>query len=159
MHSGSKNNRTITIRQSVPDDAEKLLKTAMTNILEQEFILTAPEEFNLTDEQEREWIQSITANPTNLLLVAEADGEIAGILNVTGNQRKKLSHTAEFGMGVLKEYRNMGIGAMLISEMIAWLRKTNGLKNLRFRYLPIMKGRYTCIKNSDSGKKADCRKP
>ncbi len=125
-----KDNRTVTVRQATPDDAEKLLKTAMANILEQEFILTAPEEFKFTVEQEREWIKSMTANPANLLLIAEADGETAGILNVTGNPRKKLSHTAEFGMGVLKDYRNMGIGAMLIREMIAWAEKNERLEKL-----------------------------
>ena len=44
-------------------------------------------------------------------------------LAANSNARKKLLHTVEFGMSVLRELRNKGIGGLLLKELINWADK------------------------------------
>ncbi len=47
------------------------------------FLITAPEEFQVTAEYEVEWIQAHTIDPGKLLIIAEVEGggEVLGMLN------------------------------------------------------------------------------
>lgn len=120
----------IIIREARTEDAEKLLKTAKKIINEQGFALTSPEEFNYTIEQEKKFIQSHLENPREILFVADVSGEIIGMLDVRCCSRKKLAHTVEFGMSVLKEWRNKGIGGFLLRELIDWGDKNNIIEKI-----------------------------
>lgn len=120
----------VTIREANENDAQKLLESAKANILEQEFIITSPEEFNLTVAQEKLWIKSFQESPSSLLLIAVVDNNIVGNIVLRGNPRKKLSHSAEIGMGVTLEYRNLGIGKLLLEEAIKWASQHEQIERL-----------------------------
>lgn len=77
-----------------------------------------------------ELIEEDTASETNLFLLAEADGQIAGFSRCAGNALKRTSHQVEFGVGVLKEYWGHGIGKELLKQSMHWA-DTNGIKKLR----------------------------
>src|SRR5690606_26348519 len=76
----------------------------------------------LSIEQEREWIKSFLVFDNSLLLVAEFDGEIIGNIDLTGARRKMMQHTAVIGMGMLSEWRNIGLGSALLHEIICWAK-------------------------------------
>lgn len=120
----------VTIREANEGDAQNLLELAMANILEQEFIITSPDEFNITVEEEKLWINNFIKAPTSLLLIAISDDKIVGNIVVRGNSRKKLSHSAEIGMGIMMDYRNMGIGSLLLQEVIQWATKHELIERL-----------------------------
>jgi RimJ/RimL family protein N-acetyltransferase len=120
----------LKIREADINDAKKLLTTAKINIEEQEFIMTSINEFKITVDQEKEWIKSYKDNPTSLLLLAELDNQIVGNLDFKCKPQLKQSHVGEFGIGVLKEYRNKGIGGFLIKELIDWAKKKDNIKKL-----------------------------
>ena len=63
------------------------------------------------------------------MAVAEVDGVIAGncAINPCGGKRK-IRHRCEFGIALMKEYWNLGIGSALIEFAIENPRKINYLQ-------------------------------
>ena len=125
-----KNKKTVSIRQAKISDAEKLLKCIRTYIPQSEFIPKLEQEIGLTIEQEREWINSFLIQDNSLLLVAEHKGEIIGNIDLTGSQRKIMEHTAMVGMGIIREWRNSGLGSLFIQSAIEWARRNPKLELL-----------------------------
>lgn len=108
-----------TIREINVEDAEKLLRHTQLVFTQSSFLLTTPEEFNLTVEKQRLWI-SDQLKAGNFLLVAECNGKIIGFLNASQSQRKRVSHNCMFGISIQKDYWNKGIGRKMIERMIGW---------------------------------------
>lgn len=125
-----KNQKTVTIRQAEIDDAEKLLNCIKTYIPQSEYIPKLEQEIKLTIEQEKEWINYFLTNDNSLLLIAEFDNEIIGNIDLTGNRRKIMEHTAVIGMGMLKKWRNSGLGTALLKLAIEWAKENSLLELL-----------------------------
>lgn len=113
-----KNQKAVTIRQAEMDDAKKLLHCVKTYVPQSDYIPKLEQEIKLTIEQEKEWINYFLTNENSLLLIAEYDHEILGNIDLTGNRRKIMEHTAVIGMGMLKEWRNSGLGTALLNLAI-----------------------------------------
>lgn len=118
-----KNQKTVTIRQAEIDDAEKLLNCIKTYVPQSDYIPKLEQEIKLSIEQEKEWIKYFLTNENSLLLIAEFDNEIIGNIDLTGNRRKIMEHTAVIGMGMLKEWRNTGLGTALLKLAIEWAKE------------------------------------
>jgi RimJ/RimL family protein N-acetyltransferase len=125
-----KNQKTVTIRQAEIDDAEKLLNCIKTYVPQSNYIPKLEQEIKLTIEQEKEWINSFLTNENSLLLIAEYNNEIIGNIDLTGNQRKIMEHTAVIGMGMLKEWKNTGLGTALLKLAIEWAKENSILELL-----------------------------
>lgn len=117
-----KNGKDVLIRQAELSDAKNLLNCIKTYIPTSNYIPKLESEFKLTVEQEKEWINSFLINDNSLLLVAEYEGEIIGNIDLTGNRRKIMEHTAVIGMGMLQEWQNIGLGTALLSAIIEWAK-------------------------------------
>lgn len=124
-----KNKKTVTIRQANTDDAEKLLNCIKTYLPQSDFIPKLKEEVKMTTEQEAAWIDSFLASDNSLLLVAIFEDDIIGNIDLTGNQRKIMQHTAVIGMGMLEAWRNSGLGTALMKCAIDWA-KANAILEL-----------------------------
>ncbi|MGE8205191.1 N-acetyltransferase family protein [Heyndrickxia sp. NPDC080065] len=107
------------IRKINAEDAEKLLSHTQLVFTQSSFLLTTPEEFTLTLEKERTWIEE-QQKLGNLLLAAVHEGEIIGFLNASRSQRKRVSHNCMFGISIQKDYWNKGIGRKMLEYMIKW---------------------------------------
>lgn len=108
------------IRSARIEDAEQLLELIPKLDSETPFMLREPGEFNMTLEQEREFIKSKQDSERDLLLVAEVDGEIVGTLGFSGNTLRRYRHSGQFGMAVLKKYWGRGIGSALLGMLLEW---------------------------------------
>ncbi len=117
-----KNGKAVKIRQAEISDAVNLLNTIKTYIPQSEYIPKLEQEIRLTIEQEKEWIKSFLEIDNSLLLIAEYENQIIGNIDLTGNHRKVMEHTAIIGMGMLKEWRNSGLGTALLNEIIKWAK-------------------------------------
>jgi RimJ/RimL family protein N-acetyltransferase len=112
---------TIVIREAELTDADKIVQHCKIVFEESEFLLTSPEEFALTVEEEQEWLAEQKIK-RNLVLDAETEGQIIGMLNFNRMARKKVSHVGYFGISVQEKYCNQGIGRQLIERMIDWAK-------------------------------------
>jgi len=117
-----KNRETVIIRQAEVSDAENLLNCIKTYIPTSNYIPKLESEIKLTVDQEKEWINSFLIYDNSLLLVAEYEGKIIGNIDLTGNHRKIMEHTAVIGMGMLHEWQHIGLGTALLSAIIKWAK-------------------------------------
>jgi RimJ/RimL family protein N-acetyltransferase len=118
-----KNGTSILIRQAESTDAENLLNCLKTYIPQSEYIPKLEQEIKLTVSDEENWIRSFLESDNSLLLIAEHEHQIIGNIDLTGSRREMMAHTAVIGMGMLKEWRNSGLGTALISSVIEWAQQ------------------------------------
>ena len=123
-----KNQKLVTIRQAEIADAEGLLQCIKAYIPESSYIPKLEQEITLSIEQERAWINSFLISDNSLLLVAEYNNQIIGNIDLTGSKRKAMEHTAVIGMGLLKAWRNVGLGTQLLQFIIEWAKENEVLE-------------------------------
>lgn len=117
-----KNGKDVLIRAAQPSDAEAFLILARSIMSEEIYSLTQLSEFKETVEKEQAWLKSDLENPNHLILVAECDGQLIGQLDFSNGHRMLNAHTGEFGMGVHKDYREQGLGSLLLKSLIDWAK-------------------------------------
>jgi RimJ/RimL family protein N-acetyltransferase len=83
-------------------------------------ILFEPDEFQFTLDEEREFLQSFLDADNSLFLVAEADGRLVGTLSLEGGRFRALRHVVNLGISVHRDYRNRGVGHVLMAAGLDW---------------------------------------
>lgn len=125
-----KDGRTVLIREGRPGDAAALLATIKAYLHDSEYIPLRPEEFALSEEDERAWIESFERRDNSLLLVALHNGQVVGNIDLTGSPRRATRHTGVLGMGLLKAWRGSGLGTELLRSVVQWARHNPVLEKL-----------------------------
>lgn len=128
-----KTNELFTIRKANISDARALIE--YLNIIggESENLTFGPGEFGKSIKQEEEFIENILKKENALFIIALKDDKIIGNLNFNGGLRKRIEHTGEFGVSVLKEYWGNGIGEELIKYLINWSKKSTIIRKINLR--------------------------
>jgi RimJ/RimL family protein N-acetyltransferase len=119
----TKNDIEVLLRTGQLDDAKAILDIQRDVISENEYWIATPEEFNKTIMQQRNSIEKILENERETIIVAEVNRKVVGWLEFESQTRKKISHTGSFGIMIHKDYRGMGIGRMLVNELLNWAEK------------------------------------
>jgi len=117
-----KNGKLVSIRLARISDAERLLNAINTYVPQSKYIPLLREELSQSISQKEDWINSFEKYENSLLLIAECDNQIIGNIDLTGSRRKVMEHTGLIGMGMLKEYRNTGLGTLLMFSLIEWAK-------------------------------------
>lgn len=128
-----KNGKPFIIRKPNISDARVILEYINAISRESDFLTFGEGEFNKTVEQEEKIIENTLKQNNALFILAEVDGEIAGMLNFSGGHRLRITHTGEFGVSVLKEYWGQGIGSSLIKYLIKWCKETGIIRKINLR--------------------------
>lgn len=116
----TKNGDLVVIRMAMESDAKDILATSMQNFKDSEYLLTTPEEFTLTEEQEKAYLRAQIASENSAFFVAAVNGKIVGVLNLTGHKRRRMAHIAVLGLGILKEWRHQHIGQAIMVTALEW---------------------------------------
>ncbi len=127
----SKTGDVFTVRSAVPDDAIRLLTYIRSVAAETSFFIMQADEFDYTEDQERQWIQDHSDDPGKLLLVAEISGEIIGSLSFENGQYKRIAHRGILGISVARQWRSKGIGKALLGILIEWAEANPLIEILR----------------------------
>jgi ribosomal protein S18 acetylase RimI-like enzyme len=72
--------------------------------------------------------ENILGNPGSFLLVAIKEDKPVGYLALEANPAKNLYHTAMLNMGVVENFRGMGIGKFLLTEAINRAKKEDAIE-------------------------------
>ncbi|WP_165423639.1 GNAT family N-acetyltransferase [Ktedonosporobacter rubrisoli] len=115
-----KTGKTIDIRSAQTEDARQVLMLAHSVMAESAFLLTTPEEFRYTIEDEKLWIQNVCASLADVIILAENDHQLIGMLNFMHGVRKRIAHQGELGMSVAAQWRGQGVGKALLQSLIEW---------------------------------------
>lgn len=121
--------KSLVIRNASEEDAEALVELMKKLDSETTFLLREPDEFTLTVEQEKNFIEAKLQSEVELFLLAEVDGKMIGTCAINGSTRKRLRHTANLGIALTEKYCGKGIGRKLMETAIDWA-KENGMTRI-----------------------------
>jgi RimJ/RimL family protein N-acetyltransferase len=120
----------LLVRTAVKNDAQALLEHARLILTEDLYNITTLEEFDMTVEKEREWIQKHLEHPARIVLAAELVGSIVGGLGFANRSRKRLQHYGTLHMGVHPQHRGKGVGTALLQSLIDWAKGNPTIEKL-----------------------------
>lgn len=129
MKSGLK----ITLRTPVPGEGKDLLEAMTAVMRESDHLLTKPEEFKYTVEQEEALIRDHLEHPDKLLIVPEIEGKIAGMLSFSVGHRQRIAHQGELGVSLRAQNRGQGVGRALMEALLSWARANSRVETVRLR--------------------------
>ena len=139
----TKDDRKFSIKKPTAVNAEEIIKYSKLLFASTDQILTTLEEYTITVENEKKWIQNLNDDPNSLLLIAEMNNSIIGFLFFIPNSKRKISHTGEFGVSVHSKYQSLGIGQLLVEVLLKWARQNVQIEKV---YLQVFATNQNAIK-------------
>lgn len=123
----TKDGRNLILRRPDENDAESIIEYSKILFASTDQVLTTLEEYTITVEGEKMWINNFNHNPDGLVLVAELDREIVGLLFFNALPKRKVAHTGEFGVSVHPDHQSIGIGRALVEMLLQWAKDHPGI--------------------------------
>ncbi|MFY0761992.1 GNAT family N-acetyltransferase [Metabacillus dongyingensis] len=108
------------VRSAVEEDAKNLSDLRLQIDGETENLDREKGEEYIDESGFKQIIKDDTERLNNLFLVAEVNGSIVGFSRCERGKLRRISHKADFGIGILKEYWGYGIGKNLLKETVLW---------------------------------------
>lgn len=107
------------IRRPEAADAERLLRYQKETSGETPYLVAGPEDIEWTVEQQEARIERWNASPDRLRLLAEVDGELAGVSIVyANNPQTRLRHRCCVDITLYRRFWGLGIGTALLGEVL-----------------------------------------
>jgi RimJ/RimL family protein N-acetyltransferase len=116
----TKDGRNFTIRKPDASDAGTIISYSKILFASTDQVLTTSDEYTITLENEKLWINNLNENQSSTALIAELENQIAGLLFFIPNTKIKNAHTGEFGVSVHPDFQGLGIGRALIETLLEW---------------------------------------
>ncbi|MBS4219620.1 GNAT family N-acetyltransferase [Bacillus sp. FJAT-49711] len=117
------------IRKATEGDVLQILKHTKKVISENPNVTGITlNEFTSTLDEEKEWINS--HHTQGLLLVAEVNRSIIGLLSFRLSPWKRLCHQGIFEISIQEKFTNKGIGASLIKKLLAWAQANQRVEKI-----------------------------
>lgn len=114
-----KNGETCVLRSPEVEDAEAMLNYLRKTTAETDYLLRYPEEVTMTIEDEINYIKHVREAPRGVMICAFIGNKLVGNTHLMPvGEVYKISHRATFGIAVLKEAWNLGLGSTLITEIL-----------------------------------------
>lgn len=129
-----KNGRKCLLRSPTEEDAAGMLAYLKTCAGETDFLLHYPEETEAIFDNEKKYLENMIVSDTNLMIVCDVDGKIAGNCQISFNKRVKTRHRAVVAIALISEFWNLGIGTALFKEMIA-AAEQRGVTQLELEFI------------------------
>jgi RimJ/RimL family protein N-acetyltransferase len=124
------NDKNALIREAQIGDANAIITYLNKLGGETDFLTFGENEFYKTVEEEEEILKKFQEIETWYYLVIEVNNTIVGHLDFEGNTKRRMKHSGEFGIGLLKEYWGQGLASILMNEMIMFAKATGVLRKI-----------------------------
>jgi putative acetyltransferase len=115
-----KDGRTIVIRSVHERDAASLLDANRASFIDGAGMILTVDEYNLSEEDVKTWIQVHTDGPKDVMLVADFDGMVVGNIGFRVAKPRMCAHWGTFAMAVRPGWRGCGIGNALLTNLLEW---------------------------------------
>lgn len=122
----------ITIRKATEADAAAIIIFATDLFSASDQVLTVPDEFNPTIQQEKEFIRAHN-RPDALILIALHEEKVVSLLNFLPANSFKMRHTGEFGLSVHPDYQRKGIGRQMLAVLLDWATQQRHIEKVLLR--------------------------
>ena len=121
----------LLIREAEPKDAAELVTFLNRVSLETDFTSLDGDGILLTSEEMEIFLNKQASSDNQITLLAFLNGKIAGIVNITADQRKRVRHIGDLFIVIGKRYWNNGLGSLLLEEAIEWAQASGILRRLQ----------------------------
>jgi RimJ/RimL family protein N-acetyltransferase len=125
--------RALLIRSASVADAADLLQYLEAVGGESDFLSFGPGEFGLSLAEEQAFLEKLSTCQNELYIVGLVDGLIVSTLTFTAGERPRVRHRGEFGLSVRREYWGLGIGSLMLDELIHWARAGGVISKINLR--------------------------
>ena len=122
--------RKVVIRCAREDDAAVLLEANKLSMLDGAGMILTADEYTLTEDEVKTWIKAHVDGPKDLMLLADADGIIAGNLGFRISKPQRCAHWGTFAMAVRPGWRSLGIGNALLTCLLEWAAGMPGIEKV-----------------------------
>jgi RimJ/RimL family protein N-acetyltransferase len=116
-HFTTRDGRVLWLRPAVEGDATSLIRA--TDSIAREQLYFTRSRFEADTQKERTFITR-ARQEGNLFLVALHGNVVVGWVTLFRAQAEFRRHTAQLGMGIIREYREVGLGTALIDYALNW---------------------------------------
>ena len=144
-----KDGRKGIIRHAEKNDAYSLLKLFDTIIAHDEYNVTTVadvEKLNMTVEKEEKYIEDHSKDG-NLLLLAEIDKRIIGMVGIENGGRQRTVHIGTLHINVDSGYRRNGIATKLLKTALEWAKDDQLIEKIELEVFANHTGALTLYKN------------
>lgn len=121
----------LLIREAYPKDAAELIVFLNHVSLETDFTSLDGDGILLTSEEMEIFLNKQASSDNQITLLAFLNDKIAGIVNITADQRKRVRHIGDLFIVIGKRYWNNGLGSFLLEEAIEWAQASGTLRRLQ----------------------------
>ena len=114
-----KNGQAAILRSGVASDGQAALEVFNLTHEETDFLLSYPDESSMDAEQESEFLERKTASANEVEILALVGNQVVGMAGIDAvGACHKVSHRAEFGICLVKEYWGLGLGTALTKACV-----------------------------------------
>ena len=106
-----------TIEKATVQDAAAMIEYLKQIGAETDNLTFGSEGLSITLEAEEMYIKEIEESSSDVMFVAKVDGKIVGDASLNRLPRR-MNHRGDFGIAVVKEYWNQGIGSRLLEKIL-----------------------------------------
>lgn len=128
-----KNGQTVLLRDAVKEDAPELVTYLHKIGGESDFLTFGYGELSVSVNDEEALLEDSRNAQNKIMILAIVGDKIIGNLHYSGGARARIKHTGEFGVSVLKDYWNQGLGTAMVQELIQWAKASNVIRKLNLR--------------------------
>jgi RimJ/RimL family protein N-acetyltransferase len=132
----TKKQNEVILRMINSSEAQSLLNSMVEIAETSPYILTDANFFrNTTIEFETKWIEGYNNDPRSILIVAELNNKIVGLLDFKSYKNIKMSHRGLLGISLHHSVRGEGLGEKLFEKLISEIKR---IKDLTIVELAVM---------------------
>ena len=121
----------LLIREAEAEDAAELVAFLNRVSLETDLTSLDGEGILLTDTEMELFLDKQAHSENQITLLALLNDEIAGLVNITADQRKRVRHIGDLFIVIGKKYWNNGLGSFLLEEVVEWAQASDILRRLQ----------------------------
>ncbi|EAE6207496.1 GNAT family N-acetyltransferase [Listeria innocua] len=123
-----KNGQIMTIREATKEDASNIVTYLNEVAGETDYLSFGKGEFSFSLEEEAEYIEEGVKNPGSIMLLSFIEDELASVSQLIGHTKKRELHTCELTISTRKKFWGLGIGTLIMEELIKHAKKNERLK-------------------------------
>jgi len=121
----------LLIREAEISDASEVI--ALLDQIGQESSFTSLDEngLSISESEMQIFIDKQAQSENQITLLAFLNDELAGIINITADQRPRVRHIGDIFLGIKKSFWGSGLGSILMEEAIEWAKTSGVIRRLQ----------------------------
>lgn len=118
------------VKEAAPCDAAKVISHVESTCGESDYLSFGPGEFGISEEEEVKVLHDYLESEEKVYFIGLIGDEIVASLSFAAGKRKRMRHYGEFGMCVRKKYWGLGIGSVLVDELLEWAERSKTIRKI-----------------------------